>query len=251
MSQLRDKANITLLTLDVLSEASIQSCVTAVTAQAGGLDMLINNAGNGLMSPLSDIKDLNFCRQNFDLNVWAVLAMTQAFLPLLITSKGVIVMHSSLASVVPVPGMGIYNASKAALSMMTDTLRLEVAPFGVRVVELKTGSVESNFHKNGGTAVLPADSLYAPIKDDMERLINGTSREDARRRMDAGIWARQVVGELVKPDPPAKVWKGGGVRAIYWMTTLPLKTLLESMLAKLAGLIKLEKMWRASETGGR
>jgi hypothetical protein len=135
--------------------------------------------------------------------------------------------------------------------MMADTLRLEVAPFGVRVVELKSGSVESNFHKNGGTAVLPADSLYAPIKDDMERLINGTSREDASRRMDAGIWAKQVVGELVKPDPPAKVWKGGGARVIYWMTTLPLKTFLESTLAKLAGLIKLEKMWRASETGGR
>jgi 1-acylglycerone phosphate reductase len=250
LSRLRENPYISLLTLDVLSEASIQSCLAHVTAQPGALDMLVNNAGKGLMSPLSDIKDLNLCRHNFDLNVWAVLAMTQAFLPLLIQSKGVIVMNSSVASVVPVPGMAVYNASKAALSMMTDTLRLEVAPFGIRVVELKTGSVESNFHENGATAVLPAESLYAPIKQDMERLINGTSREDASRRMDAGVWAKQVVGELVKPNPPAKVWKGGGAGGIYWMTTLPLKSFLDSALAKLAGLAKLEEMWRTSQRVG-
>jgi 1-acylglycerone phosphate reductase len=129
---------------------------------------------------------------------------------------------------------------------MTDTLRLEVAPFGIRVVELKTGSVESNFHENGATAVLPAESLYAPIKQDMESLMNGTSHEDRRRRMDAGTWAKQVVGELVKPNPPAKVWKGGAAGGIYWMTTLPLKSFLDSTLARLAGLIKLEEVWRAS-----
>jgi 1-acylglycerone phosphate reductase len=250
LSHLHDNPNITLLTLDVLSEASIQSCLASVSSKPGSLDMLINNAGNGLMSPLSDVRDLNACRQNFDLNVWAVLAMTQAFLPLLIKAKGVIVMNSSIASVVPVPGMGIYSASKAALSMMTDTLRLEVAPFGIRVVELVTGSVESNFHENGGKAVLPADSLYAPIKDNMETLINGTSKEDASRRMDAGVWAKQVVDQLVKSDPPAKVWKGGGAGAIYWMTTLPLKRFLDQTLAKLAGLMKLEELRRTREKTG-
>jgi 1-acylglycerone phosphate reductase len=250
LSHLRDNPNITLMTLDVLSEASIQSCLASVSAQPGSLDMLINNAGNGLMSPLSDIQDLNACRQNFDLNVWAVLAMTQAFLPLLIESKGVIVMNSSVASVVPVPGMGVYNASKAALSMLTDTLRLEVAPFGVRVVELKTGSVESNFHDNVGRTELPADSLYAPIKEEMEALIDGTSKEDANRRIAADVWAKQVVDQLVKSDPPAKVWKGGGSVAIYWMTTLPLQRFMNETLAKVAGLMKLAQLLGTGEKPG-
>jgi 1-acylglycerone phosphate reductase len=250
LSQLRDNPRITLLTLDVLSEASIQSCLSSVSSQPRSLDMLINNAGNGLMAPLSDATDLNACRQTFDLNVWAVLAMTQAFLPLLIKSKGVIVMNSSVASVVAVPGMGIYSASKAALSMLTDTLRLEVAPFGIRVVELKTGSVESNFHDNAGKASLPTDSLYAPIKEDMEALINGTTKEDAGRRMDAGVWAKQVVTQLVKPEPPAKVWKGGGASAIYWITTLPLQRFMNGTLAKLAGLMRLEGLLRTGEKVG-
>jgi 1-acylglycerone phosphate reductase len=246
MSHLREKSNTTLLTLDVLSEASIKSCLATV-ADFGTLDMLINNAGTGLMSPLSDATDLDACRQTFDLNVWAALAVTQAFLPLLIKAKGVVVMNSSVTSVVPVPGMGIYNASKAALAMLTDTLRLEVAPFGIRVVELKTGTVESNFHENGGKAVLPADSLYAPIKADMETLINGTAKEDTSRRMDASVWAKQVVGQLVKSDPPTKVWKGGAAGTIYWVTTLPLQTFMQGTLAKVAGLTRLGEMLRTQE----
>jgi 1-acylglycerone phosphate reductase len=247
MSHLREKSNTTLLTLDVLSEASIKSCLATVSADFGSLDMLINNAGTGLMSPLSDATDLDACRQTFDLNVWAALAVTQAFLPLLIKAKGVVVMNSSVTSVVPVPGMGIYNASKAALAMLTDTLRLEVAPFGIRVVELKTGTVESNFHENGGKAVLPADSLYAPIKADMETLINGTAKEDTSRRMDASVWAKQVVGQLVKSDPPTKVWKGGAAGTIYWVTTLPLQTFMQGTLAKVAGLTRLGEMLRTQE----
>ena len=247
LSQLRDNPNITPLTLDVLSEASIQSCLAAVSSQPGSLDVLINNAGNGFMAPLSDAKDLTACRQTFDLNVWAVLAVTQAFLPLLIKSKGVVVMNSSVASVVPVPGMGIYGASKAALSLLTDTLRLEVAPFAVRVVELKTGSVESNFYENVGKAVLPADSLYAPIREDMEPLINGTAQENVRRRMDRAVWAKQVVNQLVRSDPPPKVWKGGGAGAIYWLTTLPLQSFMNRALAKVAGLTRLGELLRAGE----
>jgi 1-acylglycerone phosphate reductase len=247
MSHLREKSNTTLLTLDVLSEASIKSCLATVSADFGSLDMLINNAGTGLMSPLSDATDLDACRRTFDLNVWAALAVTQAFLPLLIKAKGVVVMNSSVTSVVPVPGMGIYSASKAALAMLTDTLRLEVAPFGIRVVELKTGTVESNFHEDGGKAVLPADSLYAPIKADMETLINGTAKEDTSRRMDASVWAKQVVGQLVKSDPPTKVWKGGAAGTIYWVTTLPLQTFMQGTLAKVAGLTRLGEMLRTQE----
>lgn len=246
MSDLREKSNITLLTLDVLSEASIKSCLATVSTDFGSLDMLINNAGTGLMCPLSEATDLDACRRTFDLNVWAPLAVTQAFLPLLIKANGVVVMNSSVASVLPVPGMGIYGASKAALVMLTDTLRLEVAPFGIRVVELKTGAVESNFH-NGGKVVLSADSMYAPIKAEMEALMNGTTKEDTSRRMGASVWAEQVVGQLVKSDPPTKVWKGGAAGMTYWITTLPLQRFMQGTLAKIAGLTRLGEMLRTQE----
>ena len=74
--------------------------------------------------------------------------MTQASLPLLIKSRGIIVNQTSISSVTNVPWNGIYNASKSAMAMLTDTLRLELEPFGVKVLELKTGAVESGFYEN-------------------------------------------------------------------------------------------------------
>jgi hypothetical protein len=63
----------------------------------------------------------------------------------------------------------------------------------MRVAELKSGSVDTKFYENSGKAALPADSLYPPIKEDMEALINGTSKEVASRRMYAVIQEKQVV----------------------------------------------------------
>jgi 1-acylglycerone phosphate reductase len=73
----------------------------------------------------------------FEVNVFAVLKTVKAFAPLLVSAKGRIVNISSIAQVVPVPYMGIYCMSKAALGMMSDTLRIEMKPFGVTVVHVR------------------------------------------------------------------------------------------------------------------
>ncbi len=85
--------------------------------------------------PLLDV-DLSEARKVFDTNVFGLLATTQSFAPLLLATKGKVVNISSVAQFVPVPWLGIYNTSKAAVAMMSDTLRLELAPFGVRVINV-------------------------------------------------------------------------------------------------------------------
>lgn len=99
--------------------------------------------------PLSDAS-LDESRQLFELNVWSVLAVTRAFLPILLKANhgAMIVNNTSISSVVPNPMGGIYNMSKAATAMMTDTLRLELAPFGIKIIALKTGTVKSKFYEN-------------------------------------------------------------------------------------------------------
>ncbi|MCJ1486682.1 hypothetical protein MMC06_006860 [Schaereria dolodes] len=164
------------LPLDVLSAGSIEECVAAVSARAGGsLDMLINNSGTYYSMPLADAS-LPEARRLFDLNVWAVLAVTQAFLPLLLNSKegGMVVNHSSVSSVLPGPMTGIYNMSKAAVANMTDTLRLELAPFNIKVVDLKTGLVKSNLLDNKSGEILPEGSIYMPAKDAIEKSMSGS-----------------------------------------------------------------------------
>ena len=127
------------LTLDVLSDSSIASCVSQISS----LDILLNNAGAAYSMPVSDIS-IPEAKKLFDLNVWSYLAVTQAFLPLLLKSKGMIVNQTSIASVAAIPFQSAYDASKAAMAMFSNLQRLELQAFGITVVELKTGVVRSN-----------------------------------------------------------------------------------------------------------
>ena len=177
-------ANIETRTLDVTSSSSIASCAGEVSALTGGaLDMLVNNAGAGYTMPVADV-DVDRARALFDVNFWAVVTVTQAFLPLLMKSKkgGLVVNNGSCSSVIPHPHMAMYCASKAAAAMLTDVMRLELAPWGISVVDLKTGSVESRFFDNNNNnnnnnnnkdLALPRGSIYAPIETEIAQLTAG------------------------------------------------------------------------------
>jgi short-subunit dehydrogenase len=133
------------LTLDVMSESSIAGCVSKLAS----LDILVNNAGTQYMMPISDLS-IPEGKRIFDLNVWSQIAVTQAFLPLLLRSSygGLIVNQTSIGACLTTPFQSVYNASKAAFAMFSDTLRLEMQPFGITVVDLRTGVVRSNLISN-------------------------------------------------------------------------------------------------------
>lgn len=121
--------------LDVTSADSIAAAVAEVRRITNDkLDILINNAGYGYMMPLMDAK-IEEVRRNYDVNVIGLLAVTQAFFPLLRAAKGMVVNQSSIAGLpgVSQPYIGTYGSSKAALSQMSDVMRIELAPFGVKV----------------------------------------------------------------------------------------------------------------------
>lgn len=88
------------------------------------------------MAPIIDVDNAKASKV-FDVNVFAPISVTTAFIPLLIVAKGTIVNVGSYVDALPVPWQGIYNASKAALRAITDNLRLEVRPFNVDVVYVR------------------------------------------------------------------------------------------------------------------
>lgn len=140
-----EKIGIETVLLDALSESSIRQCVASVSELTGGsLDALINNAGAGYSMPGSDM-DIGRARELFELNVWSLIAITQAFLPLLLNSTwdqgALLVNHGSVSGLVAASGpfAGAYNASKAAVMSFTETWRLELEPFNIRVIDLVTG----------------------------------------------------------------------------------------------------------------
>ncbi|KAF4624888.1 hypothetical protein G7Y89_g13280 [Cudoniella acicularis] len=196
------------LTLDVLSESSIAACFRKLSS----LDILVNNAGAGYSMPVADMS-ISSAKKLFDLNVWSYLAITQAFLPLLLkSSKGMIVNQTSIAAVTTTPFQSAYNASKAAISMFSDTMRLELEPFGITVVDLKTGVVRSNLIQNsknqrgGEQASLPEGSIYEPAKEVVEKALRQEGFTDTG--MLAEQWAKLVVRDLLRGKPPSVVWRG-------------------------------------------
>ncbi|KAJ9603120.1 hypothetical protein H2200_012415 [Cladophialophora chaetospira] len=205
------------LQLDVLSEESITACVSKLSS----LDILVNNAGAGYSMPFSDLS-VTEAKKIFDLNVWSYLTVTQAFLPLLLKSRGMIVHHSSGVSVLHIPFQSTYNASKSAIAMFSHTMRLELAPFGVKVVELKTGGVLSNFATNQidiAKATLPEGSIYAPAKGPMEKSLAGDWFVGTG--MPAKKWATDVVKDLLKKPPPAVIYRGKQSWAGWVLPLLP------------------------------
>ncbi|KAL9612724.1 MAG: hypothetical protein Q9167_002715, partial [Letrouitia subvulpina] len=207
------------LQLDVQSSSSIAACVS--TLDTSSLDILINNAGAQYPMPLADIS-IAEAKKLFDLNVWAHVAVTQAFLPLLLKSDaayggGMIVNNTSVAAVTTLPFQAAYNSSKAAMAMISDILRLELEPFGIKVIDLRTGVVKSNIIQNlrALTPVsLPQGSIYEPAREVVEKALRLELFEG--EGLEADRWARQVVQDLLKKNPPPVIWRGGSA----WLTRI-------------------------------
>ena len=157
-----------------------------------------------------------------------------------------IVNNTSVASVAPLPTMGIYNSSKAAAAMLTDNLRLELAPFNIKVIDLRTGGVRSNFFQNLPAApTLPSDSIYAPAREAIEKTMAGDSIPGL---IASQRWAEQVVRDLLSPRPPTHVWRGNSAWMVWFVRRFMPHTFSDGMLSKMAGLdVLVEKLAQGKE----
>jgi NAD(P)-dependent dehydrogenase (short-subunit alcohol dehydrogenase family) len=134
--------------LDVTSEASISEAHQQVCDALGDgrLDGLVNNAGMTSTMPMEFV-DLDQMREQFDINVFGVAAMTKAFLPLLARPGGRVVNVSSGSGKIVTPLMGSYSASKFALEAMSDALRIELRREGLHVAVIEPGFIETSIHE--------------------------------------------------------------------------------------------------------
>jgi 1-acylglycerone phosphate reductase len=228
---------ISTLTLDVLSSSSIADCVKQVPS----LDILVNNAGAIYNMPLSDIS-IEEAKKLFDLNVWSYIEVMQAFLPLLLKSKGMVVNHTSVSANATIPFQSAYNASKAATAMFSDTMRLELGAFGIKVVELKSGSVKSTIYQTNNKRAegkwLPEGSIYEPAREAVENAMGAKQIET--NAMDQKAWADSVVKDLLKAKPVPVIWRGTSAALVRYTTILPFGWT-DGLIKKFSGLDIVEK----------
>ncbi|WP_267089824.1 SDR family NAD(P)-dependent oxidoreductase [Streptomyces sp. NBC_00249] len=181
------------LALDVTDPDSAKAAVEAVTAAAGGVDVLVNNAGFGLAGTFEET-GLDRVREQFETNVFGVVGLTQLVLPgMRRRGGGSVVNVSSIFGRYAAPGGGFYHASKHALEGLSDALRLEVAGFGIRVSLVEPGPVRTAWadtfvsHLAGGGEGHPAyrrfhqrtAEYYAAVYDRSRRTLAGTFAVEA------------------------------------------------------------------------
>ncbi|KAH8105311.1 hypothetical protein BXZ70DRAFT_1075337 [Cristinia sonorae] len=232
MTKLRD-LGIEILQMDVTVPSTVQSVRAAIEQLTGGtLDILVNNAGMSTSPPphpLSHLTDnpqvyeaaaiedtTEQAKALFAVNLFGVMEVTQAFAPLLVASSRNhiaqktgfyprVIQIGSQAAVVPVPFYSAYHASKAALSMYGNVLRIEMESFGVKVVTVLMGRVTTKIVRERKN--LPEGSLYTPIKD----LYEGTIQEifPSDNQMSTEVFAKRLIPKILTKKPSAFIWIAG------------------------------------------
>lgn len=151
--------------LDVTDTDSMETAVKSIIAKENKIDVLVNNAGFGLVSTAEEVTDEEMFKQ-FDVNVFGLMKMTRAVLPHMREAKaGIIINISSFLGKIGLPLLSHYSASKYAVEGFVDSIRFEVAPFNVRVHSIQAGLFGTNFVKKGLVVNSTTTSENSPYKD--------------------------------------------------------------------------------------
>lgn len=217
------------LALDVTQAQDIQRVLGELAASGRTVGMLVNNAGYGAMGPLLDVPSDQWQRQ-FDVNVFAPMALTRAVLPRMIQRRrGTVVNISSVSGVMPTPFAGAYCASKAAFNALSDSLRMELRPLGIDVVIVQPGGIQSSFgDRAAGDVNLAPDSPYQAVRDGVLSRAN----ESQAGAMPADVFARQLVQQLDRPERPAVIRLGEKSKLLPWLKQWLPTAMLDRMLSK-------------------
>ncbi|TWB68761.1 NADP-dependent 3-hydroxy acid dehydrogenase YdfG [Nitrospirillum amazonense] len=199
-SDLPADGRLHILPLDVTDAAQVKETVAKAHALHGRLDVVVNNAGYGLLGAVEDA-DTAATRQMFEVNFFGALAVMQAALPLMRARRsGHIVNITSIAGLAPGVGSGLYAASKFALEGVSLSLAQEVAPLGIGITLVEPGAFRTDFLTDHSLRL-----TGAPIADYAATAGAAVARLQAlngRQPGDPVLAARAIVAAVRSPNPP-------------------------------------------------
>lgn len=186
-----------LIALDVRNSASIKEAVTYILASSGKIDVVINNAGVGITGPLEEIPTEEI-KNNFETNFFGPIEVMKAVLPQMRLQKsGLIINVTSIAGYMGLPYRSVYSASKGALELITEALRMEVKDFGISITNVAPGDFATN---------IAAGRYHAPvIKGSDYEMVYGRTLKAMNEHVDSGSnpneMAEAVYKIITTPSP--------------------------------------------------
>jgi NAD(P)-dependent dehydrogenase (short-subunit alcohol dehydrogenase family) len=208
------------LRLDVTDPESIDSAVATLIERAGHIDVLVNNAGVNTFGPSLEAP-LGEVRKVFETNVVGLLAVTQVVFPRMADrGRGRIVNIGSVVGLLPTPFAGSYCASKSAVHMLSEVLRLEVKPFGIDVVVVQPGGVKSNIAESAAGGI----ERFRSPKSRYGRFYDGIRKRayaSQENPMPAQQFARVLVDRAFANPAPRIVRLGTGSDYLPQLAEIP------------------------------
>ena len=210
------KGKVDTLELDVRSEESVMVSQSAVNdlAGQGGLDVLINNAGYAVAGPLEAVADADLKAQ-FETNVFGPMRMIRAFLPSMRERRhGRIINISSVVGRLALPFFGPYNSTKHALEALSDAMRNELKPFGVDVVIIEPGAINTGFSEVERKSLEAYAAQASPYAEQIKKVLafqkdlhpNAAKPDVAARAIVRAVEARRPRARYVVPFLPNRAF---------------------------------------------
>ncbi|HWO74296.1 MAG TPA: oxidoreductase [Bacillus sp. (in: firmicutes)] len=210
---------IQLFELDVTSEQSISACKRLLQETFDSVDVLVNNAGYAGAGFAEEISVAEY-RKQFETNFFGVIAVSQSILPMMRKQRaGKIINVSSISGKIGFPGLSPYNASKYALEGFSESLRLELRPFGIDVVLVEPGSFQTSIWTTGkriSERSLDPDSPYYQ----MLKTIENHLEQSSPRYGDPAEVARLIADIAEKRNPALRYSIGKGVKLMLALKTI-------------------------------
>jgi len=199
------------LPLDVTDREQVRIAVKTAEDRFGGIDVLVNNAGRGWYGSVEGTTD-ETVRRTFDLNFFAVADVIRAVLPgMRARGDGWIVTMSSLAGLVGVTGFGYYSAAKSALEGLSESLRKEVAPFGIKVLVVEPGAFRTRAY--AGFANEPVTETVDAYHDLITEIRSSFVNQNGTQPGDPTRGVQAVIAAMSSTKPPRRLVLGAAAHA--------------------------------------
>jgi NAD(P)-dependent dehydrogenase (short-subunit alcohol dehydrogenase family) len=206
----KERLPLEVIQLDVNDDASIRDSIEKVESENERIDVLVNNAGYGLVGAFEDLS-VEEIKSQFETNFFGVIRLTQQVLPIMRKQKsGTIVNISSGAGRIGFPGMSAYVSSKFALEGLSESMSYELEPFGIKVVIIEPGVIRTNFKKNSvmskksldNSSISPYSSIIQKIDSSISSMVEHATppEEVAKAILHAAISNNPELRYLVGND---------------------------------------------------
>jgi NAD(P)-dependent dehydrogenase (short-subunit alcohol dehydrogenase family) len=189
--------------LDVTNLEEVKSAIRESVKEFGRIDVLVNNAGYGLVGALEEASDAQI-RQQFDTNVFGVLNVVREALPILRAQKsGHIVNIGSMVGFTALPSFGYYSATKFALEGLSEALAAEVAPLGIKTTIVEPGAFNTGYSSRG--ALVYGENRLPDVYPSTEEMTKGFSHVDSKAVGDPVKAVKVIIEAIESENPPFRL----------------------------------------------